>query len=159
MKPAAKTSLQAEGPFKPKWTSHLSDVECYQVEDLASLERENSRAGCPWRRELGCCSAQLPRAEPRPRFSLNTTYKSLQESPHVDKEGTQPGLRTSHVSQICITCSSVLLQHFIASKIPVLKSFFEDRQERCSFKNWSGLRVAHCCLPLSLGLQNCLVAG
>lgn len=58
-----------------------SDVECYQVADLASLERQKHTADSPWHRGIRCCSALPPCAmhcghrESRPCFSQNTFYK------------------------------------------------------------------------------------
>lgn len=131
MKTAANTSLQAEGPFKPKWTSHLSDVECYQVEDLASLQKENYSS--PWHRGIGCCRAQLPcavcydqRRELRACFRQHMICKSLKEPVQANWEPSMSWKQTTS-SNSTVCC-------------PLQLYYAADRQQDHLFKNeWDNI--------------------
>lgn len=129
MKTAANTSLQAEGPFKPKWTSHLSDVECYQVEDLASLQKENYSS--PWHRGLGYCRAQLPcavcydqRRELRPCFRQHMIFKSLKEPVQANWEPSMSWKQT-----MCLQTVQPVARCNFSISVPA------DRQQDHLFKN------------------------
>lgn len=132
MKTAANTSLQAEGPFKPKWTSHLSDVECYQVEDLASLQKENYSS--PWHRGLGCCRAQPVQCAMTKEESSDLVLGSIWSARAWKSQGRQIGNPAWAENRPCVfKLYSLLLA------APLVSQFLYRQQDHLFKNKWDNI--------------------